>query len=137
MRRSEEPSNPPNLLERLRAWLSGEDVVAVQRDPEAVGVETVCRDIDVSLVDMALITHPNAGPTVLLPERLSMLGLDPLYLQTADAAVYRALQESCGQCPKWRRCARDLARGDAATGLQRYCYNSAAIEDLLIARNRG
>jgi hypothetical protein len=137
MRRSEKTSNSPNLMQRLRTWLSGEEVVAVERDPAAAVVDTVRRDIDVSLVDMALITHPNAGPMVLLPERLSMLGLDPLYLQTAEADVYRELQDACGQCPKWRRCARDLGRGDAATGLQRYCYNSAAIDDLLIARNRG
>jgi hypothetical protein len=137
MRRSETTPNSPNLFQRLRTWLSGSADVAVEPDPEAADIETVRRDIDVSLVDMALITHPNAGPTVLLPERLSMLGLDPLYLQTADAAAYRALQDACGQCPKWRRCARDLGRGDATTGLQRYCYNSAAIDDLLIARNSG
>jgi hypothetical protein len=132
MRRSEKTSNSPNLMQRLRTWLSGEKIVLIERD-----IESVRRDIDVSLIDMALITHPDAGPTVLLPERLSLLGLDPLYLQTAEAAAYRELQDACGQCPKWRRCARDLGRGDAASGLQLYCYNSAAIDDLLIARNRG
>jgi hypothetical protein len=137
MRRSETTSNSPSLVQRLRAWLSGGADVAVQRDPEAADIESVRRDIDVTLVDLALITHPNAGPMVLLPERLSLLGLDPLYLQTAEAAAYRELQDACGQCPKWRRCARDLGRGDATTGLQRYCYNSAAIDDLLIARNSG
>jgi hypothetical protein len=137
MRRPETTSNSPNLVQRLRAWLSGSADVAAERNQEAADVERVFRDIDASLVDMALITHPDAGPTVLLPERLSMLGLDPLYLQTADAAAYRELQDACGQCPKWRRCARDLGRGDATTGLQRYCYNSAAIDDLLITRNGG
>jgi hypothetical protein len=137
MRRPETTSNSPNLVQRLRAWLSGSVDVAVERDPEAADAERVRRDIDDSLIDMALITHPNAGPMVLLPERLGMLGLDPLYLQTADAAAYRELQDACGQCPKWRRCARDLGHNDATTGLQRYCYNSAAIDDLLIRRNSG
>jgi hypothetical protein len=137
MRRVEKSSMSPNLLQRLRTWLSGEKIVPIERDPEAADIESMRRDIDVTLVDLALITHPNAGPTVLLPERLSLLGLDPLHLQTADNEVYRALQDACGKCPKWRRCARDLGRGDATTGLQRYCYNSAAIDDLLIARNSG
>jgi hypothetical protein len=137
MRRSEKTSNSPNLMQRLRTWLRGEEIVALERDPEAAVVETVSHDIDVSLVDMALIMHPNAGPMVLLPERLSMLGLDPFYLQTADAGTYRELQNACSQCPKWRRCARDLSRSDATTVLQRYCYNSSAIDDLLIARHKG
>jgi hypothetical protein len=54
MRRSEKTSNSPNLMQRLRTWLSGEEVVAVERDPEAAVVDTVRRDIDVSLVDMYL-----------------------------------------------------------------------------------
>lgn len=137
MRRLKYTSNSLRVFHRLRAWLCGTDVVAVERDPAVAAIESMRRDIDVATIDMALITAPNAGPSVLLPERLSMLGLDPLYLQTADAAAYRKLQDACGQCPKWRRCARDLGRGDATTGLQRYCYNSAAIDNLLIARNRG
>jgi hypothetical protein len=120
MDRFERDALPQSLFNRLRAWFGKSN-----------------DDTDFSMLDMRLITAPNAGPTVMLPERLGMLGLDPYYLRTVDPVTYGNLEAVCGQCPKWRQCARDLAQGDATSGLQRYCYNSAAIDDLIIARHKG
>jgi hypothetical protein len=36
---------------------------------------------------------------------------------------------------KWaRRCERDLARGDAQTGMDSYCLNAATMDALIVSR---
>ena len=94
----------------------------------------ILRDVDLSMSDMAAITRPHAGPEVMLPQRLELAGLDPQYIAVEQSTIYRELQRSCMRCPSWRRCARDLARGDAATGLSGYCLNAQLIDGLVVGR---
>ena len=99
--------------------------------------ERILHDVNLSMSDMAAITRPHAGPEVMLPQRLELAGLDPRYIAATQAATYRDLQRSCMRCPSWRRCARDLARGDAQTGLGSYCLNSQVIDALVVGRLGG
>jgi hypothetical protein len=102
---------------------------------DVAGSERLMRDIGLAMSDMSALTRPNAGPTVLLSQRLGALGLDAGYLADAEPATLTDLQRSCLRCTYWRRCARDLARGDVQAGLDGYCLNSQAIDRLLLARH--
>lgn len=99
--------------------------------------ERLTRDIDAAMSDMRFVIRPHAGPNILLPAKLDLLGIDPGYLEVADSEAFKALGAACDRCPNWRRCARDLARGDATTGLKGYCLNAAAIDALVIERLGG
>jgi hypothetical protein len=59
------------------------------------------------------------------------LGLDPVYLQVAQTAVYRDMERVCSLCKAWRRCMRDLANGDVQVGMSRYCLNAFTLDSLL------
>ena len=96
--------------------------------------ERLTRDIDAAMSDMRFVIRPHAGPNILLPARLDLLGIDPGYLEVADRETFETLGASCDRCPSWRRCARDLASGDAATGLKGYCLNAETIDALIIDR---
>ena len=89
---------------------------------------------DVGLSDGALkslaCSHPGAGE--LMPKRLQELGLDPAYFRYARTAAYRDMERVCGTCKSWRRCARDLAKGDVQAGMQGYCLNAPTIDALTI-----
>ena len=126
-----------DLRTRLRTWLCGASSGRLERDPEAIEIDRIRRDIDATLCDMPLITRPNAGPSTLLPERLRLLGLDQAYVEVAQNVTFQNLQETCGACDSWRRCARDLARGDVAVGMERYCDNAALLDALLVERLKG
>ncbi len=76
--------------------------------------------------------HP--GPSELLPRRLQQLGLDVGYLRLCRTATYQDFERTCAFCKAWRRCARDLADGDAQTGMQSYCLNGPAIDVLVVDR---
>ena len=84
-----------------------------------------------------MLTKPAAGPGVLLPKRLELLGLDPCYLAGTDLEKYRRMESLCGQCPQWRRCSRALGRGDGQSGLASYCLNGQAIDELMLERTTG
>jgi hypothetical protein len=125
------------LRAHLRIWLSGTSIASLERDPEAIEIDRIRRDIDAILRDMPLITRPNAGPSTLLPERIRLLGLDLAYVETAQNVTFQKLQETCSACDSWRRCARDLALGDVAVGMERYCENAELLDALLIERLKG
>lgn len=98
-------------------------------------------DLDASLGDMGLMTRPNAGPGVLLPERLRRHGVDIARLETGERELLRELLAVCTRCQHWRRCARDIAARDAATGFgappaDGYCVNAGRIARLLAATNQ-
>jgi hypothetical protein len=62
------------------------------------------------------------------------LGLDPGYVKMARTSAYRDLERVCASCKAWRRCARDLARGDVQAGMRTYCLNAPTLDALLIER---
>jgi hypothetical protein len=74
------------------------------------------------------------GPTKLMPQRLSALGIDPGYVKHGLPATYRDLERVCATCNSARRCARDLARGDAQAGMNSYCLNAPTIDSLIVGR---
>ena len=121
-----------NMRRCVRALLAGTKSVNLQRDSDAIEVNRIRNDLDANICDMSLITRLNAGPSVLLPERLRLLGLDQVYLENAQNAALQNLREVCRACDSWRRCARDLARGDATVGMERYCDNAASLDALLV-----
>jgi hypothetical protein len=107
-------------------------LIESQRDhPDATAL---LRDIEASLRDLPLITKPMAGPSVLMPLRLRLLGVDPAYLEKTDQAAYARLEAGCAACQHWRQCARDLAVGDLQSGLDLYCKNSSHFDDLVLMR---
>jgi hypothetical protein len=69
-----------------------------------------------------------------MPKRLRELGLDPAFFKYARTATYRDMERVCGTCKAWRRCARDLAKGDVQTGMRSYCLNALTIDALTIDR---
>jgi hypothetical protein len=97
--------------------------------------ERLLRDVGLSMGDMPALTKPLAGPTVLLPQRLDLVGIDMRYLEQVDPVTLKDLQRSCLRCASWRSCARDLARGDVQSGLDSYCLNAPLIDQLVLARH--
>ena len=91
---------------------------------------------DVGLSDGALksLACSHAGPSELMPKRLQALGLDPTYFRYARTAAYRDMERVCGTCRAWRRCERDLAKGDVQAGMRSYCLNAPTIDALTIDR---
>ena len=92
--------------------------------------EQILRDIDLSMSDMWALTRANCGPGVLLPKRLTSVGLNPASLEMSQPRTFRDLQLSCVRCAKWRRCARDLAAGAPQTSTPAYCLNKQLIDNL-------
>jgi hypothetical protein len=69
-----------------------------------------------------------------MPQRLERLGLDPGYLKAAETSTYRDMERVCASCRAWRRCARDMARGDVEAGMRSYCLNAPTIDALMVER---
>jgi hypothetical protein len=122
------------VRDRLNCWYAQHKVARELEALPPTEAERILQDVGLSMSDMPAITKPHAGPAVLLPQRLEAVGLDPLYLKTERSSVYRDLERACMRCTSWRRCARDLARGDAQTGLEHYCANAETIDALLVGR---
>jgi hypothetical protein len=96
----------------------------------------IASDVGLSPGDLRRSTSNHPGPSELMPRRLQQLGLDPEFVRHAEPEMYRDLGRVCANCTAWRRCSRDLARGDVQAGMGRYCLNSTTI-DLLTVRRHG
>lgn len=91
---------------RLFAWLASWTVGR----PDDLA-DTLIDDIDRDLEDMRLITRHDAGPDMLLPERLRLAGRDVALLERQAPELLGRLEANCRACPHWRRCAREIACG--------------------------
>ena len=123
-----------NQIRRLSAWWRRPKSQSSRPDLFVRDIERLTRDIDSAMSDMRFMVRPHAGLNVLLPTRLNLLRIDPGYLEVADSATFKVLGAACERCPSWRKCARDLARGDATTGLKSYCLNAEVIDTLIVGR---
>jgi hypothetical protein len=92
----------------------------------------IAQDVGVSVSDLRIIAAAHPGPSELLPLRLELLGLDPGYVRSAQTAIYRDMERTCAMCPAWKRCARDLAKGDVQAGMDSYCLCSPTIDALAV-----
>src|SRR5215471_12665290 len=92
------------------------------------------QDLGLSEGDLRFLACGHSGPSELMPKRLQELGLDPAYLRYARTATYRDMERVCGTCRAWRRCARDLAKGDVQAGMRSYCFNAPTIDALTVDR---
>jgi hypothetical protein len=97
-------------------------------------LQCIAQDIGASVSDLRVLAAARPGPERLLPLRLQLLGLDPAYIRSALTATYRDLERTCAMCTAWRRCARDLARGDVQAGMDGYCLASPTIDALTVSR---
>ena len=95
----------------------------------------IAQDVGISERDLrSLNTCSHPGPSELMPKRLQDLGLDPAFVKYAQTATYRDMERVCGTCKSWRRCERDLAKGDIQAGMQTYCLNASTIDALTVDR---
>ena len=92
----------------------------------------VAREVGIPDGDLKSLASTHPGPRDLMPQRLEQLGLDPAFLMVEHTATYRDMQRVCGTCAEWRRCARDLAKGDVEIGMSSYCLNAATIDALTV-----
>jgi hypothetical protein len=91
----------------------------------------IAQDVGLSDGDLKSLTRSHPGPSELMPKRLQQLGLNPAFVKYAGAATYRDMERVCGTCKAWRRCERDLAKGDVQAGMRTYCLNAPTIDALL------
>lgn len=96
----------------------------------------IAADLGLNETDLRRLICSHPGPSELLPQRLEQLGLDPEFVRHVEPATYRDLTRLCGSCEAWRRCAKDLARGDVQAGMGTYCLNTPTI-DALTVEDRG
>jgi hypothetical protein len=97
-------------------------------------LQRIAQDVGLSGGDLKSLACGHAGPSELMPKRLQALGLDPAFFKYARTATYRDMERVCGTCKSWRRCARDLGKGDVQVGMQSYCLNAVTIDALTIYR---
>jgi len=98
-------------------------------------LDRIAADIGLSPGELRRSTSCHLGPSELMPRRLRALGLDPEFVRHAEPELFRDLGRVCANCTAWRRCKRDLARGDVQAGMSAYCLNSATIDLLTIGRH--
>jgi len=131
-------SSASSTLVRLRGWLR-----RVLRNQKSVAELAACppseldrlaQDVGLSPTDLRSLSCSHPGPSDLMPRRLQQLGLDPAYVKFARTATYRDLERVCATCKASRRCARDLANGDAQAGMRGYCLNAPTIDALTVDR---
>ena len=94
----------------------------------------IAQDVGLSERDLRSLACSHPGPSELMPRRLQELRLDPAFVKYARTATYRDMERVCGTCKAWRRCARDLAKGDVQAGMRSYCLNAPTIDALTVDR---
>jgi hypothetical protein len=97
----------------------------------------IATDVGLTPTDLKRLVCSHPGPSELLPQRLEHLGLDPEFVRRGQTATYRDLARVCASCTDWRRCERDLARGNVQAGMGDYCLNTHTIDALTVEGRAG
>lgn len=92
-------------------------------------VERIARDVGVSARELRTLAIRDDQPLPLL-RMMGALQLDPAAVDRHDPATFRDLQRVCAMCEDKKRCARDLADGDAAIWFEDYCPNAPTLKAL-------
>jgi hypothetical protein len=121
------------LLETLEAWRRTRALRDDMCSPGPAEFEHIMQDLGMRSNHLQQLGAGHLIPEELIALRLKARGLDVEYLQQARAAIYHDLQYTCSNCRSWYRCERDLARGDAETGMRDYCLSAQTIKSLLVA----
>jgi hypothetical protein len=125
----------PTLARFSEAWRGARDrrrsVCELAAAPPRE-VRRIAQDVGLNEADLRLLSRRHPGPNQLMPQRLAQLGLDPAYVKSAHRATFQDMERVCGCCRSWRRCARDLAKGDVQTGMSSYCLNAGTIDALTV-----
>ena len=118
------------VLEMVAEWWKRRDH---HRDRlEAVtgpDVEKMARDIGITAGELRMLARQGARP-LLLPRMLDALHIDAEALSRHDPVTFRDLQRVCALCDSKRRCAVDLAEGDAAETFESYCPNALTLKSV-------
>ena len=69
-----------------------------------------------------------------LSSRLAGAGLDPDYVQVAEADTFHRLELTCASCDQLARCSDDLEKQESSDRLAGYCPNTPTIDELVVAR---
>jgi hypothetical protein len=97
----------------------------------------IAADVGITSTDLKRLVCSHPGPSELLPQRLEQLGLDPEFVRRGQPATYRDLARVCASCTDWRRCQKDLARGNVQAGMGAYCLNTHTIDALTVEGRAG
>ena len=120
-----------NLKDRVRRWRQER---AAERELAGLSdamVQETARDVGLSSYELMHAPSANPHAAELMPQRLEAMGLDDKAVRAGEPAVHRDMERVCSQCESWRRCERDMAAGDTATGQCTYCGNAGTIEALI------
>ena len=97
----------------------------------------IATDVGLTSTDLKRLVCSHPGPSELLPQRLEQLGLDTEFVRRGQPATYRDLARVCASCTDWRRCQKDLARGNVQARMGDYCLNTHTIDALTVACRAG
>jgi uncharacterized protein YjiS (DUF1127 family) len=94
-------------------------------DLPSADLERVAKDLGVSAADLRELDRSCA--VLLLPKMLQALNLDASAIARLEPDVYRDLQRVCTVCDQKKRCASELAEGDAAASYEGFCPNALTL----------
>jgi len=123
-----------DLFDRVSGWLDrwiggGNSSLGRMSDAE---VARIAHDIGLSQSDLERLSEQKDDASLLLNDRLKLLGLEPARL--AEAGYLRDLQRTCGMCDSKGVCAHDLQERPESGDWTDYCPNSSV---LLQAERKG
>jgi len=114
------------LAEWYRTWRSSPHTAELANcAPD--DIERIARDIGITVTDLRKLERNGADP-LLLPRMLAALKIDAAELEHAEPAAFRDLQRVCALCDSKRRCASELAAGDAPKTFESFCPNALTLK---------
>jgi len=90
-------------------------------------VARIAHDVGLTAAELRKLERNGADP-LLLPRMLEALKIDATELARTEPAAYRDLQRVCALCDAKRRCASELAAGDAPQTFESFCPNALTLK---------
>ena len=100
------------------------------RDIGRAEFNQIARDLNLSSLELHKLSVGNGSSPALLEKRLAEFDLAPELVKRLHPEVLRDLQRVCAMCASTKRCAREFARQEPASGRSEYCPNTQTLEAL-------
>jgi len=121
-----------SIREGWRNWRTRRKALAELH--QFTALDTVARDLSLSLQDLHAVTAKWPSGSDLLNERMTALRLDPNRFSPGELGALRDAQRVCTLCGSKTTCKHDLAENPTSGDWRSYCPNVDTLAQLQTAR---
>jgi len=119
------------VIDRFAGWLKHRREIAESCNCNSEEYARIAHDLNLSTAELSALVRRGAHAGDELPKMMEALRIDMDAIRRVEPMVVRDMERVCSLCERKRRCAHELAAGQASEKYAEFCPNADALTALI------